>query len=141
MNHLRPALMAAACLLALALAGPSMAADMADPLDGYTIRDISNWEPAEAASPLEVVEPVWKDLFLEMEPLPSLSVALEPSEDRQGYIANVTMKGYADDSVAGEHFRAVIRASANGWKLEKLGQQNICARGEHAGKPQKDICP
>ncbi|MCB1384241.1 MAG: hypothetical protein KDJ73_15185 [Notoacmeibacter sp.] len=133
-----------AALAALALfagALPALAGGAADPLEGYNLRDVSGWEPAEAATPLAAVAPVWQDLFMEMEPMPSLDVNLAPAPDRQGYVADVTMKGYADDSVAGEQFRAIIRPTANGWTLEALGQQNICARGENAGKPQKNLCP
>jgi hypothetical protein len=47
---------------------------------------------------------------------------------------SITRHGLADDSVQGDrHFVAVLQ-DIDGWKVDKLWSQQMCARGENAGQ-------
>ena len=56
-------------------------------------------------------------------------------------MVRITNTGYLDDSVSGEKFAAIITRNAEGWYLDSLWRQNLCARGKNAGKWIKKACP
>lgn len=136
---IRQALLAAA--LCSAAAHQALAADFADLLEGFNPRDIADWQPKEAGSPVDIVAPLWANLFDELEPMPHLNVKIEDIGDWKTYVADVRLEGYADDSLNGDLYRAIIVKSENGWTLQAMGRQYICARGKNAGKPQAALCP
>lgn len=66
---------------------------------------------------------------------PTLSLDVRP--DEKGFVFDLKMGGYLDDSVSGEHYRGHIAASTKGWELRSLSVKPTCYRGE----PSKGRCP
>ncbi len=52
----------------------------------------------------------------------------------------ITRHGFLDDSVSGDRFFAELRQGPDGWHVEELFGQNMCARGENAGQWTGDAC-
>jgi len=65
----------------------------------------------------------------------TLSLDIRP--DKNGFVFDLKMGGYLDDSVSGEHYRGNVVASSEGWELKYLGVKPTCYRGE----PNKGRCP
>lgn len=53
----------------------------------------------------------------------------------------LTMKGENDDSVAGERVRIGFEKKGNSWEWQQAATQNLCRRGDLAGKWTKGLCP
>lgn len=66
---------------------------------------------------------------------PTLTLNVRP--DKNGFVFDLKMGGYLDDSVSGEHYRGHIIASSEGWTLDHLGVKPTCYRGE----PRDGRCP
>jgi hypothetical protein len=67
-------------------------------------------------------------------------LAIEATGDGAAVLVDVATRGYLDDSIAGENFRARIVPAGDGWRLTALGRQVVCRRGPRAGQPA-EICP
>lgn len=65
------------------------------------------------------------------------TLSLDIRRDKNGFVFDLKMGGYLDDSVSGEHYRGHVIASAKGWELKNLGVKPTCYRGE----PNKGRCP
>lgn len=53
----------------------------------------------------------------------------------------VTMKGFEDDSVAGERVRIAFVKKGKSWAWQQAATQNLCGRGDLAGIWTKEFCP
>ena len=53
----------------------------------------------------------------------------------------VTMKGYEDDSVSGERVRIAFVKKGKSWEWQQAATQNLCGRGDLAGRWTKEFCP
>lgn len=68
-----------------------------------------------------------------LEGRPKLDLSIRRHES--SLIVDLTLNGYLDDSVAGEHYRGIVVRSSKGWELVDLGVKYICYRGmSEAGK-------
>lgn len=137
--HLRALLSAAFLLLAASITATSATSDQQ--LDGYKPVDISSWQPRTAPSAMALVEPLYRGHPEASEGRPTLKIDLRPDEDGNGVIIDIEMRGYLDDSVSGEQYRALITWTEDGWTLKALGVRYICARGSTAGTPTTTLCP
>lgn len=61
---------------------------------------------------------------------PKLDLSIRRYES--SLIVDLTLNGYLDDSVAGEHYRGIVVRSSKGWELVDLGVKHICYRGMSA---------
>lgn len=66
----------------------------------------------------------------DLEGRPKLDLSIRRHEN--SLIVDLTLKGYLDDSVAGEHYRGIVVRTSKGWKLVGLGVKSICYRGMSA---------
>lgn len=57
------------------------------------------------------------------------------------HIVKITVTGYLDDSIKGNVIKAIIDPIENLYYIREVGVQNICARGDNAGKAQATPCP
>ena len=65
-----------------------------------------------------------------------------PSEQGHDALAiRLTRHGLLDDSVSGERITAILRPAENGWKVNLLYGQIMCARGANAGQWTAERCP
>ena len=53
----------------------------------------------------------------------------------------ITRHGLLDDSISGDRYFAELRHDGDGWRIEELFGQNMCARGEAAGQWTAEPCP
>lgn len=65
-----------------------------------------------------------------LEGRPELDLSIRRHES--SLIVDLTMSGYLDDSVSGEHYRGIVVRSSKGWELVDLGVKYICWRGVSA---------
>lgn len=135
--HLRAVLSAALILIAAAVT-PVLAG--ADPqLAGYKPVDLSTWEQRTAASAMALIEPLYRGHPEAAEGRPTLKIDLR-RDSGDGIVVDIEMRGYLDDSVAGEDYRALIQWTEEGWRLDALGVRYICYRGETPGVPVTTLC-
>ncbi len=65
-----------------------------------------------------------------LEGRPELDLSIRRHES--SLIVDLTLSGYLDDSVSGEHYRGIVVRSSKGWELVDLGVKYICYRGVSA---------
>jgi len=121
---------------AVAFAASGALAQEAD-FPGYTMLDLDEVERTHAASVLAVVDGFLGPIEA---PLPQRLVSLVVDGDGSALTVEVEVRGYLDDSIAGENFRARLVPEGDGWRLVALGRQVVCRRGPNAGEPA-EICP
>ena len=127
----------AAVLLTAMFSGPAIADAR---LNDYNQVDLSTWEPRIAPSVMALVEPIYRGHPEGPEGRPTLNIDLREG-DTDNLVIEIELRGYLDDSVNGEQYRGIVVWSDQGWRLEALGQRNICARGSNAGVPTTSACP
>ncbi len=106
----------------------------------YAPVSLAHWKSRTAASVLDLFRPITKNHPEALEGRPEMALTI-----RRGFIANtltvrITNLGYLDDSLTGEKFVAIVTRNAEGWYLENLWRQYLCARGKNAGKWVKTSC-
>lgn len=129
---------AVSSLLLAAVAMPASA----DTMDGYEPVDLTDYTPREGASALLLLQDLIEGHPEALEGRPVMTIDLRKSEDGQSIIIDVEKSGFLDDSVDGERYRAiVVPGTSQAWKLESLGMQVKCGRGDSAGKWTTGNCP
>lgn len=131
-------ILAAVALAAACSANAAFADDQA--LDGYRPVDLSGWQSRVASSALGTLEPLYRNHPEMLEGRPTMTLNLKKGDDGN-LIIDLEMRGYLDDSVEGEQYRAHVTQGQNGWELLDLGVRYICARGANAGTPTTRLCP
>jgi hypothetical protein len=127
----------AATLLTLGLlTGPVLAS----PLDGYAPVDLTDFQPKEGPSAIGLLIDLIEVHPESLEGNPEMRIGMKPTEDGSALQVDVEMTGYLDDSVAGEKYRALL-VPANAWRIEALGKQYKCRRGDSAGEWTTNLCP
>lgn len=117
-------------------------AAMADPLAGYEPMDLTDYKPREGASALLLLQDLIEGHPEALDGKPEMRINVQGTKDGNALQIDVEMTGFLDDSVAGERFRAiVVEGTKRGWRLEKLGKQTMCGRGDAAGKWVTTGCP
>lgn len=136
----RWAILAGAFLVGFGLFQPTSAQPAnSDLLAGYQRLPSSERADLEGASPLEALSGLvrWPE---EPHDGARLSVGMRRAGDV--LVADIEIRGYLDDSVLGENFRAIVAQGDEGrWHVEAVGRQTICARGSQAGLPTSGVCP
>ncbi|MEL7173638.1 MAG: hypothetical protein AAFN05_11840 [Pseudomonadota bacterium] len=79
---------------------------------------------------------------IEGRPTVTVEIARSPSEGDSGPRLEVhaTGTGYPDDSVTGVRFVLFASPHPDGWRMDELWRQNLCARGERAGQWTAERC-
>lgn len=62
-----------------------------------------------------------------LEGRPTLDLSMRHHDEM--LVVDLTLKGYLDDSVAGEQYRGFVVRSSKGWELIDLGVKPLCYRG------------
>ena len=74
------------------------------------------------------------------EPIGHPFLTLVINGDGAGFIIDAEVRGYLDDAILGENFKARIERDGTQWRLIAFGRQSVCARGDAAGQPAL-VCP
>ena len=104
---------------------------------GYTMLDVDELPVTRASSVLAIADGFVPPIE---EPLSTRLLLLEAVGDGTGLIVDVETRGYLDDSITGENFRARFETDGEQWVIVALGRQVVCARGPNAGRPAAS-CP
>ncbi len=128
--------------LASALAALVMLASpaLASPLDGYAPVDLTDFQPKEGPSAIGLLIDLIEAHPESLEGNPATKIEMKPTADGAALQVDVEMTGYLDDAVAGEKYRAII-VPASTWRIEALGKQYKCRRGDNAGEWTTNLCP
>jgi len=94
-----------------------------------------------APSLIELFLPILRSHPESPEGKPATSVKIAKRKQGGGFVAEIVQTGYLDDSVAGERFVGFVTSRDGQWMLESLWQQQLCWRGETAGKWTAQRCP
>ncbi|MEO0428189.1 MAG: hypothetical protein AAF160_12215 [Pseudomonadota bacterium] len=80
---------------------------------------------------------------VEGRPTVDIEIARSPGDGPDGPRLEVhaTGTGYPDDSVTGVRFVLFASPHPDGWRLDELWRQNLCARGTLAGQWTAERCP
>lgn len=70
-----------------------------------------------------------------------VDVEVEAAETDDGFVVDIRLRGYKDDSLLGEDFRLVLDKTDGRYFIARAGVQYVCARGANAGKAQPNYCP
>ena len=141
------ALALAAFLLAAglpaALPGSAAAGSDPDPLfEGFEMLPADSVPVTRSSEPLAIVASFLALPGLSGEQVSAARELLSLTVRAEGgdLLVDAALRGYLDDSLLGENFRARIVRDGGQWRLRALGRQGVCARGEKAGQPAP-ICP
>ncbi len=107
----------------------------------YAPVSLANWKPRTAPSVLDLLRPITSTHPETLEGRPEMALTMRRDLNADSLMVRITNTGYLDDSVSGEKFAAIITRNAEGWYLDSLWRQNLCARGKNAGKWIKKACP
>lgn len=125
---------------ALTALGLAAAPALASPLDGYAPVDLTDYAPKEGPSAIGLLIDLVEAHPESLEGNPASRIEMKPTGDGAALQVDIEMTGYLDDSVAGEKYRAII-VPANTWRIEALGKQFKCRRGDNAGEWTTNLCP
>ena len=124
----------------LTMLGLLAAPALANPLDGYAAVDLTDFQPKEGPSAIGLLIDLIEAHPESLEGNPETRIEMKPTADGAALQVDVEMSGYLDDAVAGEKYRAII-VPANAWRIEALGKQYKCRRGDSAGEWTTNLCP
>ena len=114
----------------------------ANPIEGYAPVDLTDYTPLEGPSALLLLQDIIEGHPESLEGKPAMTINLRKSDDGQSVVIDIEKSGFLDDSVQGERYRAiVVPGTSQAWKLESLGLQMMCGRGDNAGKWATANCP
>jgi hypothetical protein len=113
----------------------ALAGDMT--FDGYEMQKVGDLPVTQARSVMLIVDGFLPSIE---EPLDTQLLSLDISGNEGALIVEVALRGYQDDSIMGENFKARLEADGSQWHIVALGRQVICARGPNAGRPST-TCP
>lgn len=68
-------------------------------------------------------------------------VAMNVETTSEGYIFDLELRGYMDDSLKGENYRVLVEEYESRYFISGAGVQYLCARGENTSTPQSKYCP
>ncbi|WP_425655837.1 hypothetical protein [Roseobacter sp. EG26] len=116
--------------------GSILAADT-DVLDGYRVVALPQID-LSSQTPLALADDFLSFVGVDIaETEMSLSVEKTP----KGYLFDFHLRGYLDDSLAGENYRMLVKKHASRYFVSHAGVQYICARGANTTEPQVAYCP
>jgi len=106
--------------------------------NAYASVNLDNWTSRSAASVMDLFRPITKGHPESLEGRPEMDISLRGGP--KSVTVKITSYGYLDDAVAGGKYLGVVTKTADGWYLDSLWQQNLCARGKKAGQWSKGPC-
>lgn len=115
-----------------------------DPVDG--------WRDWRGSDPLSLLSPILATHPEALEGRPSVSIEMEKLNWRgmQNVVSGapseligvwITRHGFADDAVSGDRYFAAVIFDDEGWRIDWLWGQTMCARGDQAGQWTTARCP
>ena len=125
-------------LFALLIASDSTLANaQEDHTEGFLQLEFSSTSFSER-EPLAILRK-----FLEIRGLSLSDGSFEFSSRREEgkLVLSLIGREYEDDSLLGENYIIVLIEVGDGFVVDSIGVQYICARGEESGVPQIAICP
>jgi hypothetical protein len=124
----------------LAAFGLLAAPALAGPLDGYAPVDLTDFQPKEGPSAIGLLVDLIEAHPESLEGNPATKIEMKPTGDGRALQVDVEMTGYLDDAVDGEKYRAILMPAST-WRIEALGRQIKCRRGDSAGEWTTNLCP
>lgn len=110
------------------------------------------WRDWRGASITALLEPLLGGAPESLEGRPEITIRMEKrlwqrtrrkpggSRPRPFIAVTVTRHGLGDDSVSGDRYFVAVVESDEGWRVERLWRQQMCARGHHAGQWTGTAC-
>ena len=111
------------------------------------------WRNWRGASITALLEPLLSMAPESIEGRPEIAITMEKQllqtvrsrpdgGGRQPFIAvSITRHGLGDDAVSGDRYFIAVVESEDGWRVERLWHQQMCARGQYAGQWTSAACP
>jgi hypothetical protein len=111
------------------------------------------WREWRGASITALLEPLLGSAPESLEGRPEIEIRMEKrlwqrdrrkpgGGPRQPFMAvSITRHGLGDDSVSGDRYFVAVVRGEDGWRVEKLWRQQMCARGQNAGQWKSAPCP
>lgn len=112
-----------------------------------------NWRDWRGASITALLEPLLGSTPESLEGRPEIAIRMEKrrwqrelrkpggSRPRPFMAVSITRHGLGDDSVSGDRYFVAVVKNEDGWRVEKLWRQQMCARGQNAGQWTSAPCP
>lgn len=111
------------------------------------------WRDWRGASITALLEPLLGAAPESLEGRPEIAIRMEKrfwqralrkpggSRHRPFMAVSITRHGLGDDSVSGDRYFVAVVQGEDGWRVEKLWRQQMCARGQNAGQWTGAPCP
>ena len=122
--------------------------------DDWSSNPIDGWQELRAPDVFELLAPLLANHPETMKGHPQVELKIEkrvwnmagtrtdkPWKSYPFVAVWLTRHGFLDDSVSGDRYFAELRHNGDGWLIEALFGQNMCARGEAAGQWTAEPCP
>jgi hypothetical protein len=124
-----------------------------DSFSGWAFDPEGSWRDWRGASITALLEPLLGSAPESLEGRPEIAIRMEKrrwqralrkrggSRPRPFMAVSITRHGLADDSVSGDRYFVAVVSGEDGWRVEKLWRQQMCARGQNAGQWTGARCP
>lgn len=124
-----------------------------DSLADWAFDPQSGWRDWRGASITQLLEPVLGSAPESLEGRPEIEIRMEKRFWQPGHLksggsrrgpfmaVSITRHGIGDDSVSGERYFIAVIERPDGWRVDRLWRQSMCARGKHAGQWTAAACP
>lgn len=122
--------------------------------DDWSDDPVHGWSEWRGENAFSLVSPLLSDHPETDEGRPQVDIRVEkriwnmqwPHRDKlwksEPFVAVwITRHGLLDDSISGDRYFAELRRDGDGWRIEELFGQHMCARGETAGQWTAERCP
>jgi hypothetical protein len=112
-----------------------------------------DWRDWRGTSVTELLEPLLGSAPESLEGRPEIEITMEKRLWQPGHLksggsrrrpfmaVSVTRHGFGDDSVLGDRYFIAVMKRPEGWRVDKLWRQQMCARGQYAGQWTGAACP
>jgi hypothetical protein len=112
-----------------------------------------SWRDWRGASITALLEPLLGSAPESLEGRPEIEIRMEKrlwqralrkpgGGPRRPFMAvSITRHGLGDDSISGDRYFVAVVSGEDGWRVEKLWRQQMCARGQTAGQWTDAPCP
>ncbi|MEM7500294.1 MAG: hypothetical protein AAF371_20225 [Pseudomonadota bacterium] len=130
-----------------ACTAPESAAGFDAERDGadWKATDRPRWGRLTAPRLVDLLPRLVRDYPTAIEGRPTVEIEIAPSPlngpDGPRLEVRATGTGYPDDAVTGVRFVLLASPHPDGWRMDELWRQNLCARGSSAGQWTADRCP
>lgn len=113
----------------------------------------AGWQDWRGTSITELLEPLLGTAPESLEGRPEIEIKMEKrlwqparwqsggSRRRPFMAVSITRQGLGDDSVSGDRYFVSVMKRSDGWRVDKLWRQQMCARGQYAAQWTGAVCP